>query len=271
VQIRFQNTTSYPDVNQILGELIPRIQAVLVIDLIGIYLDGSLVIGDFDEASDIDFIAVARSDVTTEQFRVLQEVHDHVSRLNLRLAIQIEGFYVPLRALCRLDTIELTCPNLERGLGERLKYVRLGAGWEVHKWVLREYGHALVGPAPSELIDEVTPGDLRRAMQQILNGWITQLLVDPAPLCQIGYQSYTILSLSRILYTLINGTVVSKVVAASWARDNVEARWVPVINAALKTRLDSERGSTPEEILAATEFAGYVLTESKKIRVNTLA
>jgi predicted nucleotidyltransferase len=259
-----QNVTPDPEVNRILEELVPRIQAVLGQELVGIYLDGSLARGGFDQASDIDFIAVTRDDVTDQQFQSLQEMHASLGKLDFRLAIEIEGFYVPLKALRSLESAGLSCPNIERGLGERLKYVRLGAGWTVHRWILAEYGIALFGTAPSELVEPVTAADLRQAMRQTLEGWVAQILDDPAPLGYAGYLSYTILSLCRILYTLHFGVVGSKADAAAWAQERVDPVWLPVIAAALRTRLGAGRESTPQEIASALAFIRYATAEGEK-------
>lgn len=51
--------TPYEDVNTLLGALLARIRSVLGINLVGVYLYGSLPSGDFDpDVSDIDLLAV---------------------------------------------------------------------------------------------------------------------------------------------------------------------------------------------------------------------
>src|SRR2546423_4926058 len=103
--------------------------------------------------------------------------------------------------------------------------MRHDSDWIVQRYTLRERGITLAGPAPQSLIDPVSPDDLRRAMLDILHGWWALMLDDPAPLRRRGYQSYTVLSLCRLLYTLEYGAVVSKPVAARWAQETLDARW----------------------------------------------
>ncbi len=74
--------------------------------------------------------------------------------------------------------------------------------WVVQRSVLRERGMTLAGPAPQTLIDPVSPDDLRQAMLAVLYGWAAQILDDPAQIKNRGGQTYTVLSLCRILYTL---------------------------------------------------------------------
>ncbi|HRF47447.1 MAG TPA: DUF4111 domain-containing protein [Anaerolineales bacterium] len=248
------------EVDPILAVLGPGIQAILGPDLIGLYLDGSLALGDFDSASDIDFVAVCSATITAEQLADLQALHDRVAALPGRLALEIEGFYVPPAALNRPGPTPVVCPNLERGPGERLKPVTLEAGWVVHRWILREHGITLVGPTPKTLVDPVTADDLRGAMRALQDGWRVWL-AGGGDLRQIGFLSYAVLSQCRLLYTLEHGSVVSKAVAAAWALDRLPPTWRPVIAAARETRLGPGRASAPEEIAAAQRFMAYAASQ----------
>jgi predicted nucleotidyltransferase len=68
--------TSYSDINSVLDDLLSRIQSILGKKLIGFYLYGSLVSGDFDTgSSDIDLLAATSSDIDEEDFDTLQKMH----------------------------------------------------------------------------------------------------------------------------------------------------------------------------------------------------
>ncbi|MBE0696115.1 MAG: nucleotidyltransferase domain-containing protein, partial [Anaerolineaceae bacterium] len=86
--------TSYPEVNLVLEELLPNVQAILGADLIGMYLDGSLATGDFDEDSDIDFVAITRGEISAEVFAALAAMHERIMGLDARLAVELEGSYI---------------------------------------------------------------------------------------------------------------------------------------------------------------------------------
>ncbi|MDQ3248121.1 MAG: hypothetical protein M3Q45_02820, partial [Chloroflexota bacterium] len=185
--------TPYPDVNALLQDLLARIQAILGSHLIGFYLDGSLTGDAFDEASDIDFIAVTDEEVSGEVFLDLQAMHDTLATLGSPWAIQLEGSYISQHALRRYDPAHAAHPNLERGPGERLKMVHHGAAWIIHQSIVRERGILLSGPPPHTLIDPVSPADLRGAMLSMLPGWVTLILRQPAQIQSRGYQSYIVL------------------------------------------------------------------------------
>ena len=209
--------TPYPDVNAILQLLLVSIQTVLGSHLIGMYLDGSLTSDAFDQASDIDFIVVTDEEVSGELFLALQAMHDRMATVDSCWAIQLEGSYISQRALRRYDPTHALHPNIERGTGERLKMLDHDAALVIHMAIVCERGIPLLGPASQTLIDPISPADLQQAMLSMLPAWATHLLHEPAQLAARGYQSYVVLSLCRVLYTLHYGTVASKPAAARWA------------------------------------------------------
>ncbi len=82
---------------------------------------------------------------------------------------------------------------------------------------------------PGTLIDPVSPDDLRRAVLGTLREWWRPQLEDHSRLRASEYQAYAVLTMARILYTLEHGTVVSKAVAARWAREALGEPWAALI------------------------------------------
>ena len=74
--------TPYAELNQVLGELVARIQQILGDDFAGAYLQGSFAVGDFDQHSDVDFIVAVEDDLTSDQVDALQVMHDEVYSQN---------------------------------------------------------------------------------------------------------------------------------------------------------------------------------------------
>lgn len=223
-----------------LDVLLPSVQAILGQHFVGMYLYGSLANGDFDRHSDVDFVVVTEEEISGAFFSALSEVHQRIATLDSWCATQLEGTYISRLALRRFDPERAWHANIDRGNGERLKMMQYDEGWVAQCYILRERGITLAGPAPHTLIDPVSPDDLRQAMLTVLHGWATHLLHDPAQLSGRGYQSYTVLSLCRILYTLQTGGVVSKPVAARWAKETLAERWTPLIERAWAGRSEPE-------------------------------
>jgi hypothetical protein len=243
------------------------VQATLTSHFAGMYLDGSLASGDFDQDSDIDFVAVTDEDVSGDGdlFRALQAMHDRIAAMDSVWAIQLEGSYISRHALRRYDPAHALHPNIERGKGERLKTVEHDDWWTIHRFILRERGIPLVGPEPQTLIDPVLPDDLRQAVRGILRGWATHILNDPTRLASRGYQSYTVLSLCRILYTLQYGTVVSKRVAARWVQERVGEHWAPLIERAWVGRHNPQLPVESVDVNATLDFIHFTLDRSAHV------
>jgi predicted nucleotidyltransferase len=226
-KMNMRDPTAYPDINALLQELLERVQTLLGSHFIGMYLDGSLTSDDFDQDRDIDFLVVTDDEISGDLFSALQAMHERIAMIDSWWAIQLEGSYISQHALRRYDPAHAQHPNIERGRDERLKMIHHDDSWVIHRYILRERGITLAGPAPQTLIDPVSSTDLRQAMLSILPGWAMRILNEPAQMKYRGYQSYTVLSLCRVLYTLHHGTVVSKPIAARWATSRATPLAVP--------------------------------------------
>ncbi len=262
--------TPYPDVNAILQVLQGEVRRILAGHFVGMYLDGSLASGDFDQDSDIDFVVATDEDVSGELFLALQAMHDRIATLDTCWAIQLEGSYVSLPTLRRHDPAHAlpVHPNIERGRGERLKMVEHGDWWAIHRSILWERGVTLAGPDPRTLVDPVPPDDLRRAVRGILHEWTARLLGDPAQLSSRGYQSYIVLSMCRILYPLEHGAVVSKPVAARWARAKLDGLWAPLIERAWVGRHNPGLPPDPDDVNETLDLIRYTVEWGKRFSVR---
>jgi len=257
-----EGATPYPEVNSLLEELLASARTVLGSRFVGMILDGSLATGDFDEDSDIDVVVVTDGDVSDYEFLALQGMHDRIAAIDSWWATQLEVSYISQAGLRRYDPAHALHPNIERDRGQRLKMLQHDEGWIFHRCILREHGIALAGPAPQTLIDPVSPDDLRRAALTMLNGWFAGLLDNPAQIAQRGWQSYVVLSLCRILYTLQHGTVASKSAAARWAQATLDERWSLLIERTWEGRHHPEWEASPDDVNGTLEFIRYALERS---------
>jgi predicted nucleotidyltransferase len=258
--------TPYPDVNLIVKELLASVQEVLKNHLVGMYLEGSLAHGGFDPDSDIDFVVVTDESVSEDCFLALQAMHDRIARLDSGWSIQLEGSYVSRHALSRHDPAQIRHPNIERGSGERLKMADHEEAWNIHRYILREHGIPLMGPPPKTLVDPVSTEDLRQSMLSLLSSWATHLLQYPQEMNQRGYQSYVVLSLCRILYTLEFGKVVSKPLAVGWAKENLDGMWRGLIDRAWAGRHNPGLPAEAEDIRQTQDLIRFTIAYSQQDR-----
>jgi hypothetical protein len=174
----------------------------------------------------------------------------------------LEGSYISRAALCKYDPARADHPNIERGPGERLKRAHHDADWVIHRQVMRDCGISLAGPAPDTLLDPIPPGDLRQAVRSVLRGWWAQLPEHPERIAGRSYQSYAVLTLCRILYTLEYGTTASKRTAAQWVQGTDGGHWSGLIGRAWAARHHPEGSSTPEDIEETMELLQYTLGQA---------
>lgn len=264
------NPTSFPEVNVILQELLKEVQIILGKHFIGMYLEGSLTGDDFDQDSDIDFVVVTDGDVSENNFSALQAMHERIILTDTKYAINLEGSYISQHALRRYDPKHANYPNMERGPSERLKMVYHDEIWIIHRYILRERGITIIGPDPKTLIDPISPNELRQAMLPTLKSWPTEILNNPTEIARRGYQSLTVLSLCRILYTLQFGDIVSKAKAANWIKETTGEKWSVLIDRAWIGRHNPRLEAEPDDINQTLDFIRYTLDYSQKIKIPSV-
>lgn len=251
--------TPHPDVNAVLHILLSGVQTILGNHFVGMYLYGSLASGDFEpRRSDIDFLVVTADELPDEMLPALEAMHTRISASGLKWATRLEGDYIPQPALRRYDPTHASYPHL--GVDGHFDVEQHGSDSVIQRYLLREQGIVLAGPAPQTLIDPVQPNDLRRAVLGILREWWSPMLDDPDRLHSSEYQAYAILTMCRMFYTLQHGILVSKPVAARWAQKALGEPWAAVIELALAWRHDAQM----EKLNETLDFIRYTLERSQQ-------
>ena len=101
----------------------------------------------------------------------------------------------------------------------------------VVRWVTREKGITLAGPAPSVLIEPVPSQDLALEVYDMLrlinDEWSTAEAIGPALT-----QAFFVTLCCRALHTLETGEVTSKRAATEWASTHLEDTWRELIETA---------------------------------------
>ncbi len=224
--------TPYSEVNILLLTLLTRVQTILREKLVGFYLYGSLSLGDFDPASsDIDFLVVTTEDLSGTVLEDLRDMHASIASSGLPYATRLEGSYIPRVALRRYDPHNASHPTI--GVDWEFHVGHHESHWVIERFIVREHGIIIWGPSPKELIDPIPPSALREAVCEKLRIFWQAQLSGPAWLRPRDYQAFAVLTLCRALYTLKQGTIVSKPEAAAWAYQTLDPEWQPIIKRAL--------------------------------------
>jgi len=235
--------TGHAKVDAVLTTLRRGVARILSRDMVGMYLYGSLALGDFDpESSDIDFLIATVGRPTPDQLSALRDMH---AALQAGAPVQrIEGSYIPLGDLRRYE------PSAEHaGIGTDWPFEVRGHGpdWVINRHIVREHSPVLFGPDPRALIDPVSPAQLRQAVVDVVAFW-NRSLEDPRWLRKRNYQAFAVFTMCRMLYTLECGEVVSKPVAAAWASERLDAPSMRLIDRARVWQYESRPGDMGETL-----------------------
>jgi predicted nucleotidyltransferase len=225
------HATPYPDINQILDHAFAAMRRTLGNTLVGLYLYGSLVTGDFDPvSSDIDLLAVTARDLDDQDAAALKRMHDEFAATYPDWPDRIEVQYVAASAL-------RTCTSRPHALavaspGEPFHVIQAGPDWLVNWYVVQQRGVTLFGPPPHTFIEPIAHDAFMQTIRQHMRQWPAWIEHLPR---RRPSQAYAILTLCRGLYTLKHGEQVSKKQAALWAQRALPA-WSALIADALTWR-----------------------------------
>lgn len=222
--------TAYAEINELLDDLLARMQIVLEQQLVGVYLYGSLVWGDFDqESSDIDLVIATAADIDGQEFSNLHQMQLDIVDKYPRWNGRIEIAYVSKDTLrtfrSHSSKIAVISP------GEPFHFKETDSGWLMNWYMVQEQGRTLFGPAPTTLIDPISQQEFIQTVKGHVAGWsewIYDSRARPA-------QAYAIITMCRALYTSTHGVQVSKRKAAEWAAHELP-EWSGLINDALVWR-----------------------------------
>jgi hypothetical protein len=232
--------TPYADANRRIAELLMNIQSILGEKLVGLYLDGSLVLGDFDpRTSDIDLVAALAADLDEPEFAALQAMHEQFARDHPAWDDRIEVCYIGVEILKEVKS--RTGPIANISPGEPFHRTEARQEWVMNWYLTRERGKTIFGPSPRTIIEPISREDFIRSVKDHARAW-----EDWVEGMKNRYaQSYAILALCRALHAVRTGEQVSKKQAGEWAKGALP-EWADVIQNALDWK-EAGKSSEPDE------------------------
>jgi len=260
-----QSPTVFPELNELLGELVARVQSSLGDNFVGAYLVGSFALGGGDLQSDCDFLVVTQHQVTAEQERELRELHAEIPTRDGHWPHDLEGSYAPMADLATLAALDKQWLYVNRGWRQMQ--------WSTHcntedvRWTLRERAITLAGRDPSQLVAAVPAEALRSKMQPLIENFLPDLLTW-ATFDIAWTQRYAVANLCRMLYTLDTGEVASKQASLEWAKDALDSAWHDLIEQVIEDRPltwnDPPRPGSVEPTIAFAEYAKQLAGDASR-------
>jgi predicted nucleotidyltransferase len=263
--------TPYPELNAVLAELVAGIRSALGNSFVGAWLQGSFAIGDFDRDSDADFVVAVRDELSDAEVDALQLLHERVYNLDAEWAKHLEGSYFPLAILRDYDRDATPRWYLDHGSSSLIRSTHCNT--LVVRWIVRERGVTLAGPAASTLMDPIPPDALRREVIDTIRWWGAQILANPDEYRSRFYQGFVVLNYPRMLHDLAEGHPGSKRAGAEWAKRALGAEWSGLIDRAWATRPDpavsARTPADPADFEATLRLVRVVLRECERYAVQS--
>ena len=243
-----------PQISALLEDLTAALPSILGENLVGIYLYGSLTQGAFDpERSDVDCIVVMQHELTDAQFTEFD---------GWFVEAAAENPWVPRLQVSFLirDKILVYTPD-GNCLYQFGRLTRVGCDGNPIIWMnVLESGIVLFGPPADSFVPPITSEILHAALEREV-GYLREEIVEKpdsewrdVPM----YRAYAVLTLCRILYSQVHGTVVSKPRAAEWALSDLP-EWHDLIHMALDSDAGKVVSIDPARIADFIEFADLQL------------
>lgn len=243
-----------PEAQKILDIILENIQEIMGANLIALYLDGSLVIGDFDlKQSDIDLVAVLSNQMDDNEFSKLKSMHELIVVDYPEWDDRIEVCYITANALAKVKSTTSSIANISPG--EPFHRLESSKKWIMNWYLTREKGITLFGPSPKTIIEPISLTEFIESVRNHVSSWDEWA----KNMSKNTYaQSYARLSLCRALYSIRIGDQVSKIQAANWVMNELP-KWSSVIREALVWR-EGPKHSPPDEkaYLDTIQFVEYV-------------
>jgi predicted nucleotidyltransferase len=247
--------TQYEDVNEAVYILRDGVNEVLGDYFTGMYLYGSLALGDFDPGrSDIDPLIVTSEELPDNVIFELEVMHRRLYRSGLEWAKKMSGIYIPLDDLL---VYRINGPKNPMYNRDEFLLDKPDIDWIFHRHILYQCGVVIEGPSLRDIIDPVSPEQLKEAAFIFLRNWILLTYEDEIFQGE-GHQAYFVLTVCRCLYTFNKGDVTTKYKSAEWAMNRVDDKWSDLIRQAMDWRYGDPAGDIPQ----TQKFMRYVMAKA---------
>lgn len=245
--MQINELTPYSDVNNILLDILNNIRNALGQNLVGIYLFGSLSYGDFNpDSSDIDVVVIINNPLTRQELLLLKQLHQNIKEKYQKWSERFECSYTPVDMLKNILPPKEPRPYF--GGGVFYDEAPYGNEWIINNYLLYQHGIALTGCDFKQLTTQVDISEVQKAcIRDLFQEWETKI-TDFEWLDNSHYQSYIILNLCRILYTVMEGVAGTKKASAEWVKNKFGLPWSKLVANAQDWRYGKEMSSRSDTI-----------------------
>jgi len=243
----------------VLNSLVELVKLKLNQELVGIYLYGSLVHGDFDEKlSDVDLLVVTKCSVDELNHDELTKMHERFNNLFPEWSERIDLAYVSHESLESFKSKDYEALTIHGT--QKLAKTSSKPHWLIDWYKVLNQSQVLFGPEPSAVLPDITKEEFRSTIREYILGWPdeTKPKTDPADL------AYVVLAICRSMYAYTTFENVSKRKGAEWAQ-NEFPQFTELIKEAL-TLSRMPKINVEQELIDPHEVLRFVEHVCSKVR-----
>lgn len=258
-------------IESIVNDVSDKIKQMFGDNMIGIYLFGSLVLGDFDENfSDIDLMIVLKRDINKDEFEKIKDLQKYISEEYSRFGTDgIEMIFVSTETIKSYLVKETFLTAVAPG--NPLETIVCKPEFLIYFYIVRNYGETILGTPKKEVFPEISKTDF----VNMSNSVALENIPYWKESCKktLHEQFYSVITLCRALYIKENKTCPSKLEAKNWAK-NKYPNFKDIIEYAWNQRGKWKETDKPtdehkyQEIIKFFEFAkiklSYLVIENIK-------
>ena len=252
--------TIFPELNEVLYELMTSVQAILGNNFLAMYLQGSFAMNAGDIHSDADFLVVIESELSEAQLSALQTMHARIYNLDAHWAKHLEGSYIPKKILKQGPT-KTKLFYLDNGSRQLIQSTHDND--LVVRWVTRKHGISLAGPEAKTLINPISAEALQQEVTNTMHAWASDILTGRYQIDNQWAQSFAVISYCRMLHTLETGKIESKLAGIQWAKSSLAPQWQGLIQQAWDERPYPAQKADPHKVEQTIKFIAYAVETSQ--------
>lgn len=208
------------------------LEVIIGKDFYGLYLYNSVALGKFEpKGSDIDFVVILNRPLSTEVLGQLALLHREIEQ-SFPYGERLDGMY-------------LLKENIGKGNGDMLPYPYANGGdfynegfYDVNNvtwWVIKEHECAIESPSLKKHLENFSFDSVLKTLSYNVHQYWAPKLKTPEIFAEDMWVEFSVLTLSRIYYTLDTGNIISKREACLSYMD-AQPHWQDVIEEALAVR-----------------------------------
>jgi hypothetical protein len=241
------NPTPYPEANEAVYVACAWLAAELGARLVGVYIAGSLALGDFDPiASDVDIVAVTTDDLDEADLACLAPLRAHLATHGGAWGRRVEMAIIARAAIYHWEPGQRVFFFTDHAAPD---LVSAGPEWTIIGAILCTHGLTVSGPPPTTLIHDITDDEIIAAARATLRQTWTDFATNQPQYANTHlFQVFVVETMCRALMTIAGEGLPSKPVAIAWGAENLPQEWRALIAQARawRARFTTEPDLAPE-------------------------